>query len=233
MTQQNALLKRGGLAGALAIASGTAAYGAPVAVNPPPDLINTAGNATNTTVNWDVNGDGIIDFTFVNRYPNSNTTGVVWQLNMNPAAGTAATNGVVSYQGAFVRYAFALAGGTSIGAASTFGTPTQITLGSRYSSSGVQTNYGGFAAAGPNGSVPPGTMAFAGFRFQAADGTHFGWIQLSVNGGIIDFSTAAYETTPGAAILAGNSVVPEPSTLAMLALGAVGVVGAAIKRRRS
>ncbi|MDQ6862013.1 MAG: PEP-CTERM sorting domain-containing protein [Verrucomicrobiota bacterium] len=228
MTQQNSLVKRGGLAGALAIAGGTAAYGAPVLVNPPPDLTNTIGNAVTTTVNWDVNNDGIIDFTFTNRYPNSSTTGVVWQLNMNPAAGTAATNGVVSYQGAFVRYAFALAANTPINSASAFSTGTQITLGSRYSSGGVQQNYGGFAAA-----IPPGTMAFAGFRFTAADGVHYGWVQLSVNAGIIRFSRAGYETTPGVPILAGTgAAVPEPSTLAMLAVGAVGVVGAAIKRRR-
>ena len=94
--------------------------------------------------------------------------------------------------------------------------------------------YGGFAANGPNGSVAPGTFAFAGFRFNAADGTHFGWVKLAVNAGLIDFANpiaAAYESTPGTAIAAG--AVPEPGTMSLLALGAAGVVGAVIKRRRA
>jgi hypothetical protein len=73
-------------------------------------------------------------------------------------------------------------------------------------------------------------VAYAGFRFAAADGTHYGWVQLSVNAGAIDFVRAAYERTPGVAITAG--AVPEPSTLAMLAVGATAALGAVIKRRR-
>ncbi|HEY6986850.1 MAG TPA: PEP-CTERM sorting domain-containing protein, partial [Bryobacteraceae bacterium] len=91
--------------------------------------------------------------------------------------------------------------------------------------------YGGFAANGPNGSVAPGTFAFVGFRFNAADGVHFGWVRLAVNAGLIDFDSAAYETTPNTAILAG--AVPEPGTMALLALGAAGILGTVIKRRRA
>lgn len=227
-----------GLAGAIAIAGGTSAYGAIVNVAVPADLTNTAGSPTNTTVNWDVNSDGLFDFTFQNRYPNTaaGNYGVVWQLNMNPATtALATTNGVVSYSGTFVRYASALRAGTTIGTGGPFSTATQVTLGSRYSygPSGAY-NYGGFAS-GPNaatGAVAPGTQAFAGFRFNAADGTHFGWIQLSVNAGIIDFTNAAYQTTVGASIAAGATAVPEPSTMATLAIGAVGVLGTVAKRRR-
>ncbi len=224
-----------GLAGALAIAAGTQAYAAPVLVTPPPDVTVSAGTST-FSENWDVNSDGINDFTINFRFPNSTTTGVIWQANLNPFSGSAATNSVVSYLGPFVRYAFALTNGTLINAGSAFSTTaTQITLGSRYSSGGIPTYYGGFAA-GPNGNgaVTPGTFAFAGFRFTAADGTHFGWINLSVGPGSIDFVSAAWETTPNTGIAAGTgSVIPEPSTLAMLALGAAGVFGTAIKRRRA
>ena len=52
-----------GLAGAIAIASGTSAYGTIITVSTPADLTNSPGGA-NTTVNWDVNGDAINDFTF-------------------------------------------------------------------------------------------------------------------------------------------------------------------------
>lgn len=217
--------------GALAIAGGSSAYGDIVLLTPPPNVNVPPGTAT-FSQNWDVNSDGIMDFTINFRFPNTGSgSGVIWQANLNPFAGTAATNGVVSYQGPFIRYAFALGNGTIINAASPFSTSTQITLGSRYLSGGVPMFYGGFAAGGPNGSVPPGTFAFAGFRFTAADGTHFGWINLAVDAGTITFVSAAFESIAGTAITAG--AIPEPSTLAMLALGAAGVFGTAIKRRRA
>lgn len=206
-----------GLAGALAIASGTHAYASPVVVAPPPDSHNTPGGADVFT-DWDVNGDGTIDFEFENRYPNSGSQ-VNWQLDMDPFATGA---GVVGYVGPFVNYANALSVGTSIGSGSTFQTSSQVVLGSNYAG----TLYGGFAV-----QVPPGTNAYAGFEFQAADGLHYGWLYLNVNAGVIDFTGAAYESVPGMAITAG--AVPEPGTMAMLALGAVGVLGAAIKRRRA
>lgn len=241
MSKKTNLTKIGqGLAGALAIASGTSAYGSIVVVNPPADLTNSPGGA-NTTANWDVNSDGMMDFTFNNRYPDTTpgSYGVIWQQNMNPFAGTGGTNNLVSYSGPFVRYAFALASGVSVGPANpNFSTGiTQVVLGSRYSygAQGV-FYYGGFAAGGPNGSVTPGTFAFVGFRFTAADGVHFGYVRLAVNAGIIDFDNvgamrAAYESTPNTAITTG--AVPEPGTMALLALGAAGVLGAVVKRRRA
>ena len=166
-----------GLAGAIAIASGTSAYGTIITVSTPADLTNVPGGA-NTSVNWDVNGDAINDFTFTNRYPNTapGRYGVIWQLNMN---GIAATSGTLGYAGPFIRYAFALAAGANIGPGGDFNAGGQACLGSRYSygSAGIYY-YGGFAANGPNGSVAPGTFAFAGFKFNAADGIHFGWVKL-------------------------------------------------------
>jgi hypothetical protein len=228
-----------GLLGALSIAGGTAAYGAIVPVSTPADLTNTAGNTLATSVNWDVNSDGIIDFIFTNRFPNTATgTGVIWQGNMNPADAGAVNNHVVSYAGTFVRYAFALPAGALINATNQSPAGTaQIVLGSRYRSGGVPLYYGGFAADGrtagttANGAVTPGTFRFAGFVFSAADGLHFGWIQLATTAGLIDFVNAAYQSTPGVAINAG--AVPEPGTLALLAVGAAGVLGAAAKRRRA
>ena len=81
-----------GLAGAIAIASGTSAYGTIITVSTPADLTNSPGGA-NTSVNWDVNGDAINDFLFLNRYPNTTPGdyGVIWQMNMN---GAVAANGM-------------------------------------------------------------------------------------------------------------------------------------------
>lgn len=222
-----------GLVGALVIAGGTNAYGDIITVGIPADFTVPAGTATAGPVNWDVNNDGTIDFNFTYRFPNTATgSGVIWQANMNSAA--VATNGVISYAGPFIRYAFALGMGANIGPGGPFftGPSTQVVLGSRYRSGGVPSYYGGFAA-GPNanGAVPPGTVAYVGFRFNAADGTHYGWIQLSVGPGSIDFISAAYESTANTAIAAG--AIPEPGTLGLLALGAAGVLGAVVKRRRS
>ena len=134
-----------GLAGAVAIASGTSAYGSIVQVATPADLTNTPGGGgaipgfasfTGTSAFWDVNSDGTNDFLFYNRYPNTaaGSYGVVWQLGFGPAtAALATTNGVVGYQGAFVRYASAFGTGTPVNAASAFSTSQQVVLGSRYS----------------------------------------------------------------------------------------------------
>jgi hypothetical protein len=150
---------------------------------------------------------------------------------MSPAVGTELTNGLLSYSGPFIRYAYAFQGFIQVNPGDPrFSTQTQVALGSRYSYGSAGANYyGGFVGGQSEGSVPPGTFAFAGFRFAAADGTHYGFIRLSVSAGVIDFDYARYETTPGVGII---SPVPEPGTLALLALGAVGVIGAVRRRRR-
>jgi hypothetical protein len=62
-----------------------------------------------------------------------------------------------------------------------------------------------------------GQNAYMGVRFQASDGTHYGWMRLDlpyigINGGYI--REWAYETRPDTPLL-----VPEPGSWALLGTG--------------
>ena len=86
----------------------------------------------------------------------------------------------------------------------------------------------------PTGEWVGATNAFLGMMVDVPDSSpHFGWVRLSVDDqlGVVlhDF---AIESEPGTAIAAGAGIpVPEPGSLGLLALGAVGL--AAWRKRRS
>ena len=79
--------------------------------------------------------------------------------------------------------------------------------------------------------------AYLGVRFDISGSAHYGWAQLTVdvnNGGpagvnLVDY---AYEDQAGVGISAGQtaSAVPEPSSLALFAIGAAGLM--ALRRKR-
>ena len=95
---------------------------------------------------------------------------------------------------------------------------------------------------GSNGSAAGNSAQFAlnsannfiGFRFlnEATNAIHYGYMQIALGGtaggqprSIVSYS---YQMTPGAAI----TVVPEPTTTALLGLMAVGAVGVRAWRKR-
>jgi hypothetical protein len=75
--------------------------------------------------------------------------------------------------------------------------------------------------------LPVGVETYLGLHFPLEDGTHNGWIGVVMDSSYnLDAFAWGYETAPGVPIAAG---VPEPGTLALLALG----VMAALRRRRA
>jgi hypothetical protein len=212
-----------GLAGALAIASGSSAYGAIVSASSlPTDIFPATFPTTSTTVvNWDVNGDSVIDFTFSFRQPQ--TAGVDWQANMNALTNSA----VLGYVGPSFPYAERLINGQAVAPS---GTNVFV---AGLASPGKQVIISSIFASTPYGQFqPPNSTGFIGFQFTVGANTFNGYIQLKVGRSFgIDFISAFYNNTPGGAITAGQ--VPEPGTLALLAFGAVGVVGAIAKRRKA
>jgi hypothetical protein len=231
----------GGIAGAAAIAAGTSAYAAVLAIPLPADVTMPAAGTTNPTTggfNWDANGDSIADFAFAYRFPNTATgSGVVWQANMNPVNGTTVGNAVLGFAGPFISYAVNAPLNTVVGpttpSTTTFRTTAQVTLGSVYRSGGVPSAYGGFSpgAAGLPAGFPAAATGYVGFRVGQGATAQYGWLQVAVTAGGagvngITFLGGAIETTPNTPIAAG--VIPEPGSLAALACGAV-----ALLRRKS
>ena len=213
-----------GLAGALALAGGTQAYGAVVSSAVPANIIPTTGATTATFRNWDVNGDGTDDFQF--GFQQTSTTGNF----IGGVLGLSGSNLPVAYNGTYATYANRLTIGATVGASSTFtdSYPYFTVLGSRFSG----TFYGQFTS-----STGAPVRGYLGFEFAAADGIHYGAIELQTSpfasatdpGGLLFFS-AEYQSTPGVALTI--AAVPEPGSLATLALGGAGVVGMAAMRRR-
>ena len=218
-----------GLAGAVAIAGGSQAYGAVVTVTPPTAIVSTNALGTPVTEFFDINGDGTSDLQLT---VGVNTT---YQAAYGGVSGSyvayntfGVVNKVVGYAGAFGNYATRLAAGASVGSTSAFVYGQYLTiLGSRF----MGKNYGQFR-----------TRGFLGFEFAAADGEHFGYINLmsTVAGksaatltSSLTFFSAAYESTPNTPITIPGGLVPEPTSLAALAFGGAGLAAAAYRRKKA
>jgi hypothetical protein len=76
---------------------------------------------------------------------------------------------------------------------------------------------------------------YFGFRFEVGTATHYGWGSMELGASITDrtLRQVAFEDVAGAGIAAGAiSSVPEPSSLALLAGGAMGVTAWRRARRK-
>jgi hypothetical protein len=206
--------------------------------------VNQTYTANNTTLNvpLDINQDGVSDFSLLlQTYASPFAAGV----GLVPQSTNAWVNGTTAAdpKGApGTSYPAALVYGVdAVGAFRTFAPGSGI-LRSEEANLKSSAVYGDW----PNDLADP---RYVGLRFTAGTDTYYGWLRIGVQteydpGGFMTPASAiararvysyAYESTPGFAILVGagqpaDASVPEPSTFALLALGAVGIL--ALKRRR-
>lgn len=218
----------------LSLAAGPGAMAAAMAVMPAgadAAIVASAGLPlgppvpTGTSNNWDVDGDGTPDFEF----RNSSTEAYFDDLNGGRLVvpGAAGQAGIEKLASGFMVGATLAAGYKFHGAAQV---SNQITS---FSSIGSDAQAGGWSI---------GDTGFFGFKFTNASGTHYGWGELNIFGGVDGWGfsvlRAFYQDEADVAIQVGDEgstpvAVPAlpPPSLALLAL-ALGAAGAPLLRRR-
>ncbi|HEY1787120.1 MAG TPA: PEP-CTERM sorting domain-containing protein [Verrucomicrobiae bacterium] len=92
-------------------------------------------------------------------------------------------------------------------------------------------NNNGVAGQWSNSQITDG---YVGIELNLGSGTDYGWMEFQDNptasSPVLTLEGWAYDTTPGEGIVAG--VVPEPSAVALLGVGALGFVASLRKRRK-
>ena len=201
-------------------------------------VVEVANGGGTTETNLDINGDGLSDIDFFSGQNGSSARG-----GFGGGSSSSAIFGkVVDDGGPDFQAINNLSAGTVISDALVIGDGTQIgdEIFLNDPSGGIlyNQNYGG-----PQEFID-GTEGYLATKFNipGAGTTHFGWVRVLVEvagvrigippaddpGARLTIIDAAYESVPGASIIAG--AIPEPSSLALFACGAALF---AMMRRRS
>jgi hypothetical protein len=174
--------------------------------------------AANGNFDWDVDNDGTFDFRLVNE-----ATTCAWFDNLNGGRlvvpEDAGADGILKLNAGF------LVRNTMTGAKFWAGAQAYNTI----------TAYGGIGGDAGQGGWAVGNTGYFGFKFTNASGTHYGWGEMSITGAPVGqgftVNTAYYESTVNQQIAAGDTgAVPEPGSIGLLALGALGVLA---RRKRT
>lgn len=137
-----------------------------------------------------------------------------------------------NYQGATVNFA----PGKLVGFTAGNSYVTALTAGQSIDGSTLGPSFFGslaYGASNPNAQFNNATDAYIGLSFPSGANTYFGWVRVDIknSAGTFLIKDWAYESQSGVGIRAGDGLVPEPSTLGLLACGAAGI--AAIRRQRA
>ena len=177
-----------------------------------------------TTFDWDVDNDGNKDFYlshFSISFPNQSA------IFSGADAGKQFVAPGPTFQDALLK----LSSGFVVGAVMTGGA-----LFPGVKQNGSLTQAGGLQSQARYGGWKLHDTGYFGFKFtDNTTGIHYGWGEMTISGTPagqgFEITQAYYDSTPGQSITVG--AVPEPNSLALLALGALGAVGIALRRTQT
>jgi len=171
---------------------------------------------TNTSNDWDLDGDGNPDFRLFNSSNTNFRAGLLQVVNSNKIVLPATINGEA--------YTFKnLATSSSVGP----GAPLR-------SSNAFATFLGQ-----PSSNFTLGQSGQFGFSFASGGSTYYGWGSIVPTGSPVGqgftITEAYYQTTAGSGILVGQvpQVVPEPTGMVLLAIGSAGVMAWRSRRKQA